>query len=486
MHRARLVLALLFAGALLIVPAAQSASSDMVVSQVYAGGGNSGATYANDFVELFNRGASAIDISSWSIQYASAAGTSWQVTPLGGSVQPGKFFLVQLASAAAVGAALPTPDATGTTNLANSGGKVALVRSATALTCGASAGSCSADASVADLIGYGSASDFEGSGAATGLSNTTAALRADDGCTDTDANASDFAGATPSPRNSAVAAAPCAGGPPPGETASGSAGVDIDIQGVLSIALEQQNISFGNAQSGDSPAAISERVTVSSNNAAGYALTVHRSAFQPADLPLGMTASAPSGGQIGALARGRREGRDPDRSGSRSADRNDLGAERIWRRCLADERQLPFGAARGSAGEVHGHGDVHGHRTMIVGVARIAALAGSARARVRFGGRERGTPAGRAHRFAGASRARRGGSGDGTRDELRHESGRSRRPSCRVRARSPRPPQDRGPARRSPYGSELARLPPSKPGAETRLDRCRHDHVESPGARRAG
>ena len=247
MHRARLVLALLFAGALLIVPAAQSASSNMVVSQVYAGGGNSGATYANDFVELFNRGASAIDISSWSIQYASAAGTSWQVTPLSGSVQPGKFFLVQLASAAAVGAALPTPDATGTTNLANSGGKVALVRSATALTCGASAGSCSADASVADLIGYGSASDFEGSGAATGLSNTTAALRADDGCTDTDANASDFAGATPSPRNSAVAAAPCAGGPPPGETASGGAGVDIDIQGVLSIALEKQNISFGNA-----------------------------------------------------------------------------------------------------------------------------------------------------------------------------------------------------------------------------------------------
>jgi hypothetical protein len=101
MHRARLVLALLFAGALLIVPAAQSASPNMVVSQVYAGGGNSGATYANDFVELFNRGASAIDISSWSIQYASAAGTSWQVTPLSGSVQPGKFFLVQLASAAA-------------------------------------------------------------------------------------------------------------------------------------------------------------------------------------------------------------------------------------------------------------------------------------------------------------------------------------------------------------------------------------------------
>ena len=306
MHRVRLVLALLFAGALLLAPAARSASSDMVVSQVYAGGGNSGATFANDFVELFNRGSTAVDVSTWSIQYASASGTSWQVTPLSGSVQPGRYYLVGLASAAAVGAPLPTPDASGTTNLANSGGKVALVRSATALTCGATAGSCSAVSSVADLIGYGSATDFEGSGGATGLSNTTGDLRAGDGCTDTDVNSSDFAGATPAPRNSATTAAPCSGGPPPppGDTASANAGVDIDIESVLSIALERQNISFGNAMAGDSPAAVSERVTVSNTNAAGYALTVHRSAFQPADLPLGMTASAPSGGTIGAQLAG--------------------------------------------------------------------------------------------------------------------------------------------------------------------------------------
>ncbi len=75
--------------------------------------------------------------------------------------------------------------------------------------------------------------------------------------------------------------------------------MDIDIQPVLSIALERSSLSFGNAASGDTPAAVSERVTVVSNNAAGYALTVHRSAFQPADLPLGIAGSAPSGGQIG-------------------------------------------------------------------------------------------------------------------------------------------------------------------------------------------
>ena len=75
MHRVRLVLALLFVGALLLAPAARSASSDMVVSQVYAGGGNSGATYTNDFVELFNRGSTAVDLGTWSIQYASMSRT---------------------------------------------------------------------------------------------------------------------------------------------------------------------------------------------------------------------------------------------------------------------------------------------------------------------------------------------------------------------------------------------------------------------------
>jgi len=305
MLRVRLVFSLLFAAALLVAPAARSASSDMVVSQVYAGGGNTGATYTNDFVELFNRGSTSVDLGTWSIQYASASGTTWQVTPLSGSVQPGRYYLVQLASAAAIGAPLPTPDATGTTNLAASGGKVVLVRSAAAVSCGASAGSCSADPLVADLIGYGSASDYEGSGPASGLSNTTAALRAGGGCTDTDVNSSDFAGAIPTPRNSATAAAPCSGGPPPtGSGVSESAGVDIDIQPVLSIALERQSISFGNALSGDSPPPVSERVTVSSNNAAGYALSVHRSAFQPADLPLGLTASAPTGGTIGAQLAG--------------------------------------------------------------------------------------------------------------------------------------------------------------------------------------
>jgi hypothetical protein len=293
------ILAILLA-VLLAAPAARSASPDVVASQVYAGGGNAGAPFTHDFVELFNRGATTIDLSGWTIQYASATGTSWQATPLTGSIAPGRSYLVQLASAAAVGSALPAPDATGTTNLANAGGKVAVVRSATLLTCGASPGSCSGNAQVADLIGWGSATEYEGASSAAALDNTTANVRAGGGCADTDSNAADFAGAAPAPRNGASQAAPCGSGPAPDGSATQGATVDIDIQPGLSIALERPTLSFGSAAAGDTPSPVSERVTVVSTDAAGYALAARRSAFVPADLPLGIATTAPAGGQVGA------------------------------------------------------------------------------------------------------------------------------------------------------------------------------------------
>jgi hypothetical protein len=296
MSRFRLLVPLFAVCLLLAAPAAQGASSGVVLSQVFAGGGNSGAPFASDFVELFNSGTSAVDLSGWTVQYASAAGTTWQATALAGSIAPGRYFLVQLASGA-TGSALPAPDATGTTNLSVSGGKVALVHDGTALTCGATAGSCSSAAALEDLLGYGSATDYEGAGAAPALSSSTAAVRADAGCTDSGSNTADFATAAPSPRNSSSPATSCGGAPPAG--VSEDAAVDVDIQAVLSIALERPTVSFGSAVAGETPPAVSERVTVVSNNAAGYALTIHRSVFTPADLPLGIAASAPAGAQLG-------------------------------------------------------------------------------------------------------------------------------------------------------------------------------------------
>ena len=193
-----------------------TSNPDIVISQVYGGGGNSQAPYANDFVELFNRSTSVVSIAGWSIQYASATGTgnfsTNGVTVLNGSLQPGQHYLVQLASSGTVGAALPTPNATGTSNLSGSAGKVALVNSSAGLAC--NGGNCSAAqlASIVDFVGYGTANYFEGAGTAPGLTNSTAALRAGGGCIDSNSNNTDFSAGAPLPHNAASPLAPCSGG----------------------------------------------------------------------------------------------------------------------------------------------------------------------------------------------------------------------------------------------------------------------------------
>jgi hypothetical protein len=297
MRPIRLVPLVLLAAAL-SVPGARGSSSDLVVSQVFAGGGNAGAAYANDYVELFNRSGSPVDLSGWSVQYATSAGTAWAATPLAGTIAAGRRYLVQFASGGAAGAALPSPDATDTTNLSTAGGKIALVHAAAPLTCGATPGSCSALPAVRDLVGYGTATDYEGA-AAGALSNTTAATRAGGGCTDSDANASDFTSEPPAPRSSAAAATSC-GGSGVASSASQSAAVDVTIQSSISLSLERAAVSFGAVATGDRPAAVSERITVASNDTAGYGLSVHRTVFAPADLPLGITAGAPATAQLSA------------------------------------------------------------------------------------------------------------------------------------------------------------------------------------------
>src|SRR5664279_2876321 len=85
----------------LLLLTAAPLNAQIVISQVYGGGGNSGATLKNDFVELFNRGASPVNVTGWSVQYASSTGTSWQATSLTGTIGAGQYFLVQEAPGAA-------------------------------------------------------------------------------------------------------------------------------------------------------------------------------------------------------------------------------------------------------------------------------------------------------------------------------------------------------------------------------------------------
>ncbi len=190
----------------LAAPAVQAAGN-VVVSQIYGGGGNTGATFRNDFIELFNRSTAAVNVTGWSVQYASATGTTWQKTTLSGTIQPGQYFLVQQAVGAGGTTNLPTPDVVGTIPMSGTAGKVALVSNDTALACAAA---CASNAAVVDFVGFGStANNFEGTGPTPAPSNTNAVVRAGNGCTDADNNAADFAAALPTPRNTATALNVC-------------------------------------------------------------------------------------------------------------------------------------------------------------------------------------------------------------------------------------------------------------------------------------
>jgi uncharacterized protein len=187
----------------------------VVISQLYGGGGNSGAFYRNDFIEVFNRSGGPVDLTGWSVQYASQAGSSWAVTPLSGVLQPGQYYLIQQAAGANVNAeSLPEPDATGTTNMSATNGKVALVSSTTALSGICGDGTDFRD-DVVDFVGFGGGANcFEGDGGTPTLANNTAALRLDGGCVDTDRNDADFVTATPpTPRNTGSPRNYCVGSP---------------------------------------------------------------------------------------------------------------------------------------------------------------------------------------------------------------------------------------------------------------------------------
>jgi len=193
----RFLAAVLAAGALLALPAAAPAASpDIVISEVYGGGGNSGATLKNDFIELYNRGTTSVDVSMWSVQYASSTGSSWQVTRLAGSIGAGKRYLVKEAAGNGGTQELPDPDATGSIAMAAGSGKVALVTSSEPCS-----GTTCIGVERRDFVGYGAANASETAPTA-GLSNTTSAQRKNGGATDTDNNAADFTVGAPTPRNS--------------------------------------------------------------------------------------------------------------------------------------------------------------------------------------------------------------------------------------------------------------------------------------------
>jgi predicted extracellular nuclease len=197
------VLAALIAG--LSAPA-MAAPGNVVISQVYGAGGNAGATWTKDFIELFNRSGADVSLGGMSVQYQSATGTTWQASALPNvTLKAGQYFLYTGASGS-VGTDPGTGDATGGLNLSGTTGKVALASIATAMT------TADGGDKVIDLVGFGTANRFE-TAVAPAPSTTTSISRVDAGCTDTDNNAADFsAGPVVGPRTTKSDLHVCGGG----------------------------------------------------------------------------------------------------------------------------------------------------------------------------------------------------------------------------------------------------------------------------------
>ncbi|MCG2792177.1 lamin tail domain-containing protein [Chryseobacterium sp. SC28] len=193
-----------------IVSVASIANAQIVISEVYGGGGGATAVYINDFVELKNLGSSSATLTGATLQYASATGTFNSFISLPTvTLDPGQKFLVEMvpSSPNSAGAALPTADfqatsnastTTGTVyqggfNMSASNGKIVLATNSTQV--------ASATASnVIDFVGYGTANQYEGGGAAPALDAGSSATRT---AGDTNNNATDFAKLAPTPENKA-------------------------------------------------------------------------------------------------------------------------------------------------------------------------------------------------------------------------------------------------------------------------------------------
>jgi hypothetical protein len=173
-------------------------ASHVVISQVYGGGGNSGAPYNKDFIELYNPTSEEVSIDGWKVEYASAAGTTWTGTPISGKIPAYGYYLISQGGGAN-GVDLPTPDATGSTAMAAGAGKVKLVNH---------------ESVEVDYVGFGTtASAYEGTGPTPAPSATKSVQRRPYANTepaagkgnawDSNDNKTDFVAVAPVPKNTA-------------------------------------------------------------------------------------------------------------------------------------------------------------------------------------------------------------------------------------------------------------------------------------------
>lgn len=190
-----------------VAAASTEPPDNLVISEVYGGGGNTGAVFKDDFIELYNPTSMPLALDGLSLIYRSATGSQGGAAqPLTGTVPPHTHWLVQEAGGANTSLrALPAPDARGSLNLSGTAGQVLLVKGTTFSGQGDLAQDALGDPNLVDMVGWGpSTTSFEHA-PAPATTNSTSISRDASG-TDTNDNAEDFTEGEPDPQNSAGSA----------------------------------------------------------------------------------------------------------------------------------------------------------------------------------------------------------------------------------------------------------------------------------------
>ena len=202
-----------------IVLAQSIANSDIRISQIYSRGGEAGATFQNDYIELFNRGQSNVDINGWSLSIANFAGVPPNIqisstgirlfNPAGIVITPGSHFLIKFGGNGTNGQTVNNPDINlNPVPISDIGAQIVLLDKDKTLPFGYCPAAPDLTGNVVDYVGYGTAICFEGH-VTLAPPPDKALLRIGGGCTDIEDNLADFSFSTPDPRSRQTAATPC-------------------------------------------------------------------------------------------------------------------------------------------------------------------------------------------------------------------------------------------------------------------------------------
>ena len=235
------------AGWVVAAQPATASTNGLVISQVYAGGRDDASAFRDNYVEIFNAGATPVDLEHVLLGFFrdGALQGTWN---LHGTMVPGQWHLYRSSIDGQSGRGVaPLPDWDGdlTLDLPLDGGVVAL--------------GFEGEASFIDTLGFGShalPALTEGGQPAPSEGPTGPHVRSTThkagGCRDTDVNADDFALLPANPHNSSSTATPCAappGGPGPGGS-NQAVNLDIASTQALSISLARSAVTLGTISAG--------------------------------------------------------------------------------------------------------------------------------------------------------------------------------------------------------------------------------------------